>query len=74
MVYLACNEDLPVCKENAQMPAVFIEIVDNDDGFSVYQGHEEVIAQAINRAVLGYVRQGTPQAVGQGSSDKSLFQ
>ena len=71
MVYLACNEDLPVCKENAQIPAAFIEIVDNDDGFSVYHGHEEVIAQAINRAVLGYVRSG---AVQEKPSDKRLFQ
>ena len=74
IVYFACNEALPVCKENLQVPAVFIEVVDNDDGFSAYQGHEEVIAQAIDHAMLRYVRSGATQAVQPGSSDKSLFQ
>ncbi len=73
-LYLVCeNDELPICRENLQVPSVFVEIIDGDDGFSAYQGHEEILAETIKEGVLDYVKaspvlQSEPEA-----SDESLF-
>lgn len=56
-VYLVCaNNDLQVCKEKLQLPAVFVEIVDAEDGFSVFQGHEQILAKSITEGILDFVK------------------
>ncbi len=74
IVYLACAEQLPVCKENLQVPAVFVEVIDANDGFSAYQGHEEIIAKSIKDGVLNFVRGRQVPASETPKSEGSLFQ
>ncbi|MFH0752801.1 MAG: hypothetical protein V1914_04380 [archaeon] len=74
-LYLVCEDDeLQICKEKLQIPSVFVEIVDVDDGYSVYQGHEDILAEAIKEGVLSYVKKPAVFEPVQKSSDESLFQ
>lgn len=74
-VYLVCETDeLPICKENLQVPAIFIEIVNAEDGYSAYQNHEEILAKAIGVGVLNYVEAPAVYEYVPDTSDEPLFQ
>lgn len=72
--YLVCDKDeLQICKEKLQIPAVFIEFVDANDGFSAYQGHEEILAETIRQGMLNYVMSPSVYGYVPKGSDQPLF-
>ncbi|MBS3101008.1 hypothetical protein J4204_02660 [Candidatus Woesearchaeota archaeon] len=60
-VFLACADDyskFQVCKENALIPAVFIDIVEvNGDGYYLIEGHHKAIARKIYEGVNDYLEE-----------------